>query len=164
MDNQCQTNHQNEDSFAAGRLDSDARNARGEASPTTITKSQALSCPNKMVSYLAKRNSPSPQEKEQNIRSWIARKESVCPYAPGLARFVYMPDLRKQSDEQNILYFASELNDFYAAKEGGKRVGRWMLLPHKEWTCHNEAHQESEYIFWLLNAAYYRLKRNKKIS
>lgn len=164
MDNQCQTNHKNEGSFSAGWLNLGAPNAAGEAQLSAITNNQATCCANKIMSYSAQLKSSSPEEKERNIRSWIARKESVCPYAPGLAKFVYMPDLQKQSDEQNILYFASELKNFYAAKEGGKRVGRWMLLPHKEWASHNEAHEESEYIFWLINAAYYRLKRNRKME
>ena len=67
---------------------------------------------------------PSPQQKEQNLRTWIARKESICPYAPGLAKFVYLPDLSKQSVEQNICYFAAELKAFYATEGAGKRVGQ----------------------------------------
>lgn len=103
----------------------------------------------------------SPEMREQAIRTWIARKESVCPYAPGLAKFVYLPDIAGNSME-NVKYIANELLEFYRAKEKGKRVGRWMLLPEKEWQCHDEAHRYSEHLFWLLNAAYYYLRKDRK--
>jgi hypothetical protein len=102
-----------------------------------------------------------PKQKEQVIRGWISRKESVCPYAPGLARFIHLPELKSLNIE-HVEYLAEELNAFYSAKENNKRVGRWMLLPHTEWTCHEEAHTESERIFWLLNAAYFYLLKDKK--
>lgn len=102
---------------------------------------------------------PAPQraaQREQAIRMWIARKESVCPYAPGLAHFVHLPEISSMRRE-HMLYFAEQLQIFYASKEQGKRVGRWMLLPHKEWSSHAEAHTEAERIFWVLNAAYFHL-------
>lgn len=96
------------------------------------------------------------ETKEQNIRTWIARKESVCPYAPGLAQFVQLPEINA-IDARHIEPLAHALQNFYDAKANGKRVGRWMLLPHREWTTHREAHEYSENLFWLLNAAYFDL-------
>ena len=101
------------------------------------------------------------EQKELAIRTWISRKESVCPYAPGLAKFIHLPEINSLSME-HVYYLAQELKAFYDAKENGKRVGRWMLLPHTEWESHEEAHSYSERIFWLLNAAYYYLVRDKK--
>jgi hypothetical protein len=98
--------------------------------------------------------------REQDIREWISRKESVCPYAPGLARFVQLPEITSPS-MQHVYYLAKELKAFYDAKENGKRVGRWMLMPAFEWTSHEQAHFEAEQVFWLLNAAYYYLKNDK---
>ena len=100
-------------------------------------------------------------QKEKEVRAWIARKESVCPYAPGLARFVHLPEI-KSLKMDHVHYLAQELKDFYGAKENGKRVGRWMLMPHSEWESHEEAHTYSERIFWLLNAAYFHLLKDKK--
>lgn len=100
-------------------------------------------------------------QKELAIRTWISNKESVCPYAPGLARFIHLPEINSLS-MAHVYYLAQELKSFYDAKENGKRVGRWMLLPHTEWESHEEAHSYSERIFWLLNAAYYHLVRDKK--
>lgn len=77
-------------------------------------------------------------QKELDIRTWIARKESVCPYAPGLAKFVHLPEMNSLSME-HVYYLAQELKSFYDAKENGKRVGRWMLMPHTEWKSHEEA-------------------------
>jgi hypothetical protein len=102
-----------------------------------------------------------PSQREHDVRAWIARKESVCPYAPGLARFVHLPEI-KSLEMEHVYYLASELRAFYSAKENGKRVGRWMLMPHKEWQSHEEAHAYSEQVFWLLNAAYFHLFRDKK--
>tara|TARA_R110001592_G_scaffold103298_2_gene291135 strand:+ start:2452 stop:2727 length:276 start_codon:yes stop_codon:yes gene_type:complete len=68
-------------------------------------------------------------QKEFAIRAWISKKESVCPYAPGLARFIHLPEINSLSME-HVYYLAQELKSFYDAKENGKRVGRWMLLPH----------------------------------
>lgn len=103
----------------------------------------------------------SPTEKEKAVRTWISQKESVCPYAPGLARFIHLPKIDALSME-HVYYLAQELQAFYDAKEKGKRVGRWMLMPCEEWTSHKEAHHYSERLFWLLNAAYYHLKKDKK--
>jgi len=100
-------------------------------------------------------------QKENEVRAWIARKESVCPYAPGLARFVHLPEIKSLKME-HVYYLAQELRAFYGSKENGRRVGRWMLMPHSEWESHEEAHVYSERIFWLLNAAYYHLLRDKK--
>ena len=99
--------------------------------------------------------------RETTVRNWIARKESVCPYAPGLARFVHLPKMDGFRME-HVYYLAKELKAFYDAKEKGKRVGRWMLMPDREWQSHEEAHRYSERIFWLLNAAYFHLVRDKK--
>jgi len=99
--------------------------------------------------------------REQEIRGWIARKESVCPYAPGLARFVQLPEMTILT-MQHVYFLAKELKAFYQARENGKRVGRWMLMPAFEWTSHEQAHFEAEQVFWLLNAAYYHLKNDKK--
>ena len=96
--------------------------------------------------------------KAQAVRHWIARKESVCPYAPGLARFIHLPEGIESLQPHNVDYLAKELRAFYEAKEQGKRVGRWMILPAREWQNHNEAHHYAENIFWLLNAAYYQLR------
>lgn len=98
-----------------------------------------------------------PAQKEQDIRAWIARKESICPYAPGLARFVQLPDIQA-IEEKHVDHLAEELSAFYKAKESGRRVGRWMLMPYREWQSHEEAHHYAEQIFWLLNAAYFHLK------
>lgn len=102
----------------------------------------------------------SPDQREREIRGWISRKESVCPYAPGLARFVQLPEISSLS-MQHVYYLAKELKAFYDAKENGTRVGRWMLMPAFEWTSHEQAHFEAEQVFWLLNAAYYYLKNDK---
>lgn len=101
------------------------------------------------------------KQKEMEVRAWIARKESVCPYAPGLARFIHLPKIDSMKME-HVYYLAHELKAFYSDKVDGKRVGRWMLMPHSEWQSHEEAHVDSERIFWLLNAAYYHLMRDKK--
>jgi hypothetical protein len=106
-------------------------------------------------------NESEKMKKELDIRTWISRKESVCPYAPGLARFIHLPEINSLS-MSHVYYLAQELKYFYGAKENDKRVGRWMLLPHAEWDSHEEAHSYSERIFWLLNAAYYHLIRDKK--
>ncbi len=98
--------------------------------------------------------------REKALRGWISRKESVCPYAPGLARFVQLPEMNSLT-MAHVYYLAKELTLFYDAKENGKRVGRWMLMPATEWTTHEEAHFQSEQVFWLLNAAYYHLKKDK---
>jgi hypothetical protein len=103
----------------------------------------------------------SPQQREADIRASIANRESICPYAPGLARFVYLPEIDSLKMD-HVYYLAKELKAFYEAKENGKRVGRWMLLPDKEWETHEEAHTYSERIFWLLNAAYFHLIRDRK--
>mgnify|MGYP000603713281 CR=1 FL=1 len=103
----------------------------------------------------------SPQQKENDIRTWIAKKECVCPYAPGLARFVHLPEIESIKME-HVYYLAHELEAFYEAHENGKRVGRWMLMPHREWLSHDDAHTYSERIFWLLNAAYFHLLNDKK--
>lgn len=102
------------------------------------------------------------RQKEHDIRTWISRKESVCPYAPGLARFVHLPEINSLS-MNHVYYLATELQAFYAAKENGKRVGRWMLMPPHEWTSHIDAHTYSERLFWLLNAAHYHLINHKKL-
>lgn len=102
-----------------------------------------------------------PAQKENEVRMWIARKESVCPYAPGLARFIHLPEI-KSINMEHVEYLADELKAFYDDKVKGKRVGRWMIMPHKEWQSHEEAHTYSERIFWLLNAAYFHLLRDKK--
>lgn len=102
-----------------------------------------------------------PQQRELEVRASIARKESICPYAPGLARFVHLPEISSLK-MGHVYYLAKELKAFYEAKEYGKRVGRWMLMPNKEWQSHEEAHTYSEQIFWLLNAAYFHLVRDKK--
>ena len=106
-------------------------------------------------------SSPTPVQKEEEVRAWIARKESVCPYAPGLARFVHLPEI-KSIKMEHVHYLAHELKAFYDAKVNGKRVGRWMLMPHSEWESHEQAHTYSERMFWLLNAAYFHLVRDKK--
>jgi hypothetical protein len=103
----------------------------------------------------------SPEQREAEVRASIARKESICPYAPGLAQFVHLPEIDTLKME-HVYYLAKELKSFYDAKEKGKRVGRWMLMPHKEWESHEEAHSYSENMFWLLNAAYFHLVRDKK--
>ncbi len=100
-------------------------------------------------------------KKEMEVRAWIARKESVCPYAPGLARFVHLPEITSIKME-HVYYLAHELKAFYDDKVDGTRVGRWMLMPHTEWQSHDEAHTYGERIFWLLNAAYYHLMHDKK--
>lgn len=102
-----------------------------------------------------------PKQREMEVRAWIARKESVCPYAPGLAHFVHLPEINTLKME-HVYLLARELKIFYDAKQNGKRVGRWMLMPHAEWSSHEEAHTYSERIFWLLNAAYFHLFRDKK--
>lgn len=102
------------------------------------------------------------KQKEQDIRTWISKKESVCPYAPGLAHFVHLPDINSLS-MRYVYYLAAELKFFYAAKENNKRVGRWMLMPQREWVSHEDAHQYAERIFWLLNAAHYHLCNNKNL-
>ncbi len=114
-----------------------------------------------VASYFGSSATPSPKEREAAIRAWIARKESVCPYAPGLARFIVLPEIR-EAKMSHVYYLATELRAFYDAKEKGKRVGRWMILPHTEWQSHEEAHEESEKVFWLLNAAYYHIMKDKK--
>lgn len=101
------------------------------------------------------------KRKEMEIRAWIARKESVCPYAPGLARFIHLPKIDSMKMD-HVYYLARELKAFYEDKVNGNRVGRWMLMPHSEWQSHDEARCYSERIFWLLNAAYYHLMRDKK--
>ena len=63
---------------------------------------------------------------------------------------------------EHVEYLSKEMRAFYSAKENGKRVGRWMLMPHKEWGSHEEAHIYSERIFWLLNAAYFHLVKDRK--
>lgn len=106
-------------------------------------------------------SSSSPAQRERAVRAWIARKESICPYAPGLARFIHLPEIKSLKME-HVHYLAHELKAFYDAKENGKRVGRWMLMPHSEWKSHEEAHIYSERLFWLLNAAYFYLLKDKK--
>jgi len=106
-------------------------------------------------------SSPDSAQREKEVRTWIARKESVCPYAPGLAQFVHLPEIKSLKME-HVHYLAQKLKAFYAAKENGKRVGRWMLMPHSEWKSHEEAHTYSERLFWLLNAAYFHLLGDKK--
>lgn len=98
--------------------------------------------------------------REHDLRAWIARKESICPYAPGLAKFVQLPEINDLSMD-HVYYLANCLQEFYTAKVNGKRVGRWMLMPHTEWQSHEHAHTYSEQIFWLLNAAYFHLIRDK---
>lgn len=102
-------------------------------------------------------------DRENAIRTWIARKESVCPYAPGLARFVYLSEIADMHRD-HMLYLAAELKAFYVSRAQGKRVGRWMLLPHTEWRSHEQAHEEAERIFWLLNAAYFHLLGDEEKS
>jgi hypothetical protein len=99
-------------------------------------------------------------EREETIRTWLAKKESVCPYAPGLARFTYLPKIDTLNME-GVRYFANELSGFYKARKNNKRVGRWILLPHQNWTTHADAFEESERLFWLLNAAYYYHTKDK---
>lgn len=106
-------------------------------------------------------HSPTAIHRESDIRGWIARKESVCPYAPGLAKFVQLPEITRV-DTEHLDFLAKILQEFYDAKENGKRVGRWMLMPHREWQSHDEAHAYSERVFWLLNAAYFSLIRDEK--
>lgn len=101
-------------------------------------------------------------EREKAVRIWIARKESVCPYAPGLAKFVHLPRIESM-DREHVYCLADALEAFYTAKEQGKRVGRWMLMPHQEWGSHEEAHRYAERLFWLLNAAYYHLRGKRKL-
>lgn len=95
-------------------------------------------------------------EREQNIRLWIANKESVCPYAPGLARFVHLPEMTDASMD-NVRYLSNELKAFYKDKQGDERVGRWILLPHQEWADHTHALVDSERLYWHLLAAYFHL-------
>lgn len=109
----------------------------------------------------SKENKPSFEHREQTIRHWIAQKESVCPYAPGLVRFIELPDIPTLA-MKHVHHLSSELKAFYDAKEKGKRVGRWILLPKQEWQSHNEAQEYSERVFWLLNAAYYFLVDDRK--
>lgn len=122
----------------------------------TVINANLLEFPKQPVTPLV-----STEQKEQDIRTWIANKESVCPYAPGLARFVHLPEIDglKMS---HVRYLAQELKAFYQDRVNGKRVGRWMLMPQEEWQTHEEAHEYSENVFWLLNAAYYHLMRDKK--
>ena len=47
-------------------------------------------------------------QKELDIRTWISRKECVGPYAPGLARFIHLPEINSLSME-HVYYFAQEL-------------------------------------------------------
>lgn len=95
-------------------------------------------------------------EREQNIRHWIANKESVCPYAPGLARFVHLPKMTGISMD-NVRYLSNELKAFYKDKQENERTGRWILLPHQEWANHMEALAYSERFYWQLLAAYFHL-------
>ncbi len=100
-------------------------------------------------------------EREARLRGWIARAESVCPYAPGLAHVTYLPPI--DNLDQSLVHFLSgEMKAFYTAKENGKRVGRWLLLPHHEWNNHQHALKESETLFWGLNAAAANLRRDRK--
>lgn len=98
--------------------------------------------------------------REQVIRNWISRRESIYPYAPSLARFFQLPDINS-IQMQHIYYLAKELKSFYSAKENGKRIGRWILMPEKKWKTHEEEHTEAEKIFWFLNASYYYLNQIK---
>lgn len=100
-------------------------------------------------------------QKEHTVRNWLANKESICPYAPGLVKFVHLPVINSLS-MKHVEYLAQELSAFYEAKEKGKRVGRWMLMPHEEWSSHEEAHHYAENIFWLLNAAYFYLENDNR--
>ena len=99
--------------------------------------------------------------RESAVRSWIARNESVCPYAPGLVYFSYLPETERL-DMQLVRFLVVELRKFYASKCDGERVGRWMILPYKEWTSHKQARKESEIIFWGLAAAYFYLRNDRR--
>lgn len=100
-------------------------------------------------------------QREQKTRLWIANKESVCPYAMGLARFVHLPEITAISLD-NVRYLAGELKSFYKDKQGAERVGRWILLPHREWTDHQDALAYSELMYWQLLAAYYYLNSDPR--
>lgn len=110
----------------------------------------------KVLTSLVKEPEVTHEEKEQTIRLWIAKKESVCPYAPGLVKFTHLPEINDLTME-NVKLVANELRDFYQSKEAGKRTGRWIILPHREWLNHEDAKAHSELIYWHLLAAYFYL-------
>lgn len=97
-------------------------------------------------------------ERETEMRLWIAARETVCPYAPGVARYVHLPKI-KQGDASSLRYMANELRAFYREKVNGKRVERLILIPEIEWESHDVARLAATETYYLLGAAYYQLAR-----
>jgi len=92
--------------------------------------------------------------REQAIRVWIANKESVCPYAPGTARYEHLP-AALSSENAWAMYFGKVLKSFYKERVKGKRVERLILLPPQEWATHQEARDYSTQMFWRVAAGYH---------
>ncbi len=101
------------------------------------------------------------EERELGLRAWIARREGVCPYAPGIARFTHLPAGLKL-DHESVRYAASELGAFYKAKSKQGKVMRWMLIPAEEWVDHDTARQQTEMLYFLFVAAYFYIEGDKK--
>ncbi len=99
---------------------------------------------------------PSQVSREQVLRHWIANKESVCPYAPGVAYVTYLPRIQ-HVDIEHVRFLAAELKAFYRARDEGQRVSRWILLPHAEWQGHGDGLEQATQLYWLLLAAYHYL-------
>lgn len=110
-------------------------------------------------------NASSAQSREMALRTWIANKQSVCPYAPGPARYVHLP-AELGGEMEWAAYLGSILRDFYAARVEGKRIERLILLPPHEWRTHQEALCYSTTAFWRISAGYFMqaLNGRKRVS
>ena len=96
--------------------------------------------------------------RERYVRTWIAERESVCPYAPGAAHYVHLPECM-ESEHHWATYFGRQLKQFFAQRTQGKRVERLILLPPSEWSSHDEARSYATDCYWRLAAGYYQLSR-----
>lgn len=93
-------------------------------------------------------------KKEEMLRMWIAQKESICPYAPGVAQYIHLPQ-ELGSNRAWAAYYASVLKQFNKTKVKGKKLERLILIPPVEWTNHNEARTYAIANYWRLNAGYF---------
>lgn len=96
--------------------------------------------------------------RERNIRTWLAERESVCPYAPGAAFYRHLPG-SMETEQHWAAYFGRLLKTFYAQRSEGKIVERLILIPPTEWTSHDEARTYATDTFWHLTAGYYQQNR-----
>lgn len=99
------------------------------------------------------------QNRELMLRIWIANRESVCPYAPGVARYVHLPE-SFDTEREWATHLGSILKEFYAARVDGKRLERLILLPPTDWLSHEEALSYSRKAFWRISAGYYMQSMN----